>query len=110
VGGSSPAGSQIWFRGKRNIDATLLHLVQKHGLGEAVNIMQTGGSAGGLAAYLHADYVHDFLTGAAVAVADHAQPLAPHLRRYKAAPISGFFLDHKNVEGDSVCVRHATPL
>ena len=49
-------------QGKRNIDATLLHLAREHGLGAAANIMQTGASAGGLAAYLHADYVHDFLT------------------------------------------------
>eukprot|EP01047_Picozoa_sp_COSAG01_P034373 COSAG01_NODE_2578_length_7431_cov_6.566148_4_plen_61_part_00 len=39
------------------MDAVLTTLVAKHGLGNAVNVLETGASAGGLAAYLHADHV-----------------------------------------------------
>ena len=73
------------------MDATLEYLYEHHGLGNAVQVMQSGGSAGGLAAYLHADYVHDWL-----------KARAPNLQKYKSAPISGFFLDHVNVLGQPV--------
>jgi hypothetical protein len=83
--------STIYWRGKRLIDATLATLVEKHGLGDASTVLLTGASAGGLAGYLHADYVHEKL-----------QTLAPKMQKYRAAPISGFFLDHDNVMGESV--------
>lgn len=70
--------SRIFWRGKRLIDATLTSLVEKHGLGDAETVMLTGASAGGLAAYLHTDYVHEKL-----------QELAPRMQKYRSAPISG---------------------
>ena len=71
--------SKIFWRGKRLIDATLTSLVEKHGLGDAEAVMLTGASAGGLAAYLHTDYVHEKL-----------QELAPRMQKYRSAPISGY--------------------
>lgn len=71
--------SKIFWRGKRLIDATLTSLVEKHGLGDAETVMLTGASAGGLAAYLHTDYVHEKL-----------QELAPRMQKYRSAPISGY--------------------
>eukprot|EP00663_Eupelagonemidae_sp_cell21sb_P000231 gene231-1376_t len=47
--------------------------------------------AGGLAAYLHADYVHQRL-----------REIAPNMRRFRVAPISGFFLLHNTLEGKPV--------
>eukprot|EP00051_Salpingoeca_urceolata_P028230 m.485760 g.485760 ORF g.485760 m.485760 type:complete len:453 (+) comp23953_c0_seq1:161-1519(+) len=80
----------LYFRGRRIIDQTLAALV-KLGLGNAENVLLTGCSAGGLATYLHTDYVHERLT-----------TLAPKMTKFRASAISGFFLDHKTVEGKPV--------
>jgi hypothetical protein len=50
-------------------------------------------TTGGLAAYLHADYLGAAKTGLITA-------LAPELQRFKVAPVSGFFLFHDSL------VRH----
>jgi hypothetical protein len=85
-------GQPIYFRGKRIIDAVVKTLVRDHGLGKAENVLLTGCSAGGLSTFLHADYVGELVKAA-----------APNtLKKYKAAPISGFFLLHDTVEGKPV--------
>jgi hypothetical protein len=81
----------LYFRGRRIIDETLSALKANFGLGNAENVMLTGCSAGGLATYLHTDYVHDQL-----------KVIAPSMKKYKASPISGFFLQHQTVEGKDV--------
>ena len=81
----------LYFRGKRVLGALLDTLVKKHGLGSASQVLLSGGSAGGLSTYLHADRVHDYLK-------EHA----PQLTRFKSAPISGFFLLHANAAGAAV--------
>ena len=78
---------KLWFRGRRNIDATFRAL-NKLGLDAAENVLLTGCSAGGLATYLHTDYV--------------ATLLPKTVKKFKSAPISGFFLLHDNVEGKPV--------
>jgi len=80
-------GTKLWFRGRRNIDATFRAL-NKLGLDKAENVLLTGCSAGGLATYLHTDYV--------------ATLLPSTVKKYKSAPISGFFLLHDTVEGKAV--------
>ena len=55
----------------------------------AQTVMLTGCSAGGLATYLHTDYVHEQLKN----------KWSPQLTKFKAAAISGFFLQHATVEG-----------
>eukprot|EP00656_Telonema_subtile_P016623 TRINITY_DN18798_c0_g1_i3.p1 TRINITY_DN18798_c0_g1~~TRINITY_DN18798_c0_g1_i3.p1 ORF type:complete len:451 (+),score=89.28 TRINITY_DN18798_c0_g1_i3:95-1447(+) len=81
----------IYFRGKRIMDAVLKTLVRDHGLADAENVLLTGCSAGGLSTYLHADYV-----------GQQVRAVAKGLKKYKAAPISGFFLLHDTVEHKKV--------
>ncbi|CAE8642466.1 unnamed protein product [Polarella glacialis] len=81
----------LYFRGRRILDAVLDTVFDEMGLGKAENVILTGCSAGGLAALLHADYVHSRL-----------QARAPSLQKFRAVPISGFFLLHSNVLGEEV--------
>lgn len=78
-------GKPLYFRGRRIIDAVLADITTKHDFGSAQEVLLTGCSAGGLSTYLHVDYVGSQL------------PASVH--KYRAAPISGFFLDHLNVDG-----------
>lgn len=80
----------LYFRGKRIIDAVLDTLMGM-GLKTAENVLLTGCSAGGLATFLHTDYVRKYLVSAGVP-----------MKKFKSAPISGFFLLHPNVEGKQV--------
>lgn len=70
----------LYFRGKRILDAVLKTLVDQYHLNQAENILISGCSAGGLAAFFHADYIFSRV--------QHF----PNLRKYKVAPLSGFFL------------------
>ncbi|KAJ9467000.1 Pectin acetylesterase 3 [Diplonema papillatum] len=81
-------GTKLYLRGKRILDAALSHLARLQNLSNAENVLLTGCSAGGLATYLHVEYVHDWF-----------KENAPNLKRFKAAPMSGFFLDHDSVYG-----------
>jgi hypothetical protein len=74
------AGTSLMFRGSRNLDATIDHLLANHGLSEAQNVVVTGGSAGGLSTFLHLDHVAGRLPHATV----------------RGMPVCGFFLDHGN--------------
>lgn len=77
------------FRSFNNLDACVHTLVA--GLGQAEQVVWTGGSAGGLATYLNADHVSSRLTGVnVVALAD-----------------GGFFLDHLTM-GGVPCVTSIT--
>lgn len=83
--------AKLYFRGRRILDAVIATLARDHGLRRAEDVLLTGCSSGGLAAYLHSDYVRDSI-----------RALAPKLRRFKTAPVSGFFLLHNNVDGAAV--------
>lgn len=85
------SGKPLYFRGRRIIDATIDYLAEHHGLLDAENVLLTGCSAGGLATYLHTDYVGDTL-----------KAKSSTLKKYKAASISGFFLLHNTTEGKAV--------
>lgn len=75
----------LWFRGIRNLDATLDDVFRLHGLDQAENVVLTGGSAGGLSTFLHVDRVAAKLPQAFVA----------------GRPVCGFFLDHSNAGNTS---------
>lgn len=62
------------------------------GLAQATDIILTGGSAGGLTAYLQADHVAARLTAAGV----------PKISRFAALGDAGFFLDHLAWDGRDV--------
>jgi len=47
----------IYFRGKRILDAVIDSLINNYGLLNATDIVISGGSAGGLAAILHTNYI-----------------------------------------------------
>ena len=75
----------IWFRGRAIIDATLDALQRNvmnasSLISDARHVIETGCSAGGLAAYLHADYYADYFRGRISGT-------------FLAMPISGYFLD-----------------
>jgi len=79
-------GSKVWYRGRRVLDAMLDFLQEgEYGLGRATEVLLSGGSAGGLSTFLHADYVRS----------KFAETV-----KFRAAPISGFFLNHENLKGE----------
>jgi hypothetical protein len=80
-------GTQLFFRGRRILDAVLDYLKESHGLASATEVLLSGGSAGGLSTFLHADYVRS----------QFGQEV-----KFGAAPVSGFFLLHDTVQGLNV--------
>ena len=78
-------GTPLYFRGRRILDAMLDVLMSDHGLNTATEVLVSGGSAGGLAAYLHADYVRT--------------RMPKTVTKFKASPVSGFFLLHEDAAG-----------
>ena len=79
-----PAGSKVWFRGIKNLDG-VMDFAFAHGMKDATEFVVTGGSAGGLSTFLHADRF-----AARLAVE------APAVKKVRAAPVVGYFLDHDN--------------
>lgn len=79
--------TQLYFRGHRVLTQLVTLLLDAHGLNIATDVLLSGCSAGGLATYLHADYVATLL---------------PPGVNFKAAPFSGFFLDTPNDQGVAV--------
>lgn len=77
-------GAEITFRGIRNLDA-VLDWAFENGLRDATQFVLTGGSAGGLSTFLHADRV-----------AARVRTEAPKCKKIVAAPVVGYFLDHGN--------------
>merc|ERR1712129_303646 len=80
----SKPGKSLYFRGIKNFDDTL-DWAFAHGLSEATEFVLTGGSAGGLSTFLHADRV-----------AGRLHKEAPNCSFVRAAPVVGYFLDHDN--------------
>jgi hypothetical protein len=50
----------LWYRGKYNLDAQLDHMVASHDLKSYKEIILSGCSAGGMACYIHCDYVASY--------------------------------------------------
>ena len=82
------AGSKVYFRGRRILEAHIAHLLGPRGMAAATSVVLSGHSAGGLAVYLHADYVRSLLPAS--------------LPRFAALPDAGFFMDRVNVRGVKV--------
>ena len=74
----------VTFRGIKNFDAAVAFAFA-HGLSAATEFVLTGGSAGGLSTFLHADRV-----------ASRLKASAPQCTKIRAAPVVGYFLDHDN--------------
>ena len=81
------SGKTIFYRGRYILDAVYATLAAQFNLGAATRFVVKGCSAGGLAVYLHADYVASLVR----AVAPQAAVLA--------APGAGLFLDVPGFDG-----------
>ncbi|KAH3760039.1 pectin acetylesterase [Pelomyxa schiedti] len=81
-------GSQLFFRGRNILDASFAELSKKFQFSTATDVFFTGSSAGGLGLLMHADYVKSILPKT--------------VTTYKTADLSGFFLNHNNVEEKAV--------
>ena len=55
----------LYFRGRRVLELLIDELIERRGLGDATDVLVAGGSAGGLATFLHADRVAELLRIAA---------------------------------------------
>ena len=86
--GSTSAGG-LHYRGFDVLTALLTDLKTKQGISDASEVLLTGGSAGGMSVFLHADRVRKSL---------ELRPGA----KFGAVPLSGFFLDRENVYGEPV--------
>ena len=78
-------GTSLYFRGNSVREAVLDHLLKTTNIANATKIVQTGCSAGGLAAFLHAD--------------SHAEWInknLPSVVSFVNIPISGFFINEAN--------------
>lgn len=71
------APSQIWMRGRANLEAVVSWLLQYEGMSSAKEVILSGGSAGATATYIGADAVRKMI---------------PSTIRLSAAPDAGFFL------------------
>jgi hypothetical protein len=76
------------FRGLRNLDATIEHAAAHYGMKGAKQVVLSGGSAGGLATFLHADRVGRVLGSVGASVTT-----------LRALPQLGYFLDHTDING-----------
>lgn len=74
----------LYFRGIRNLDATLESLIENYDFASVTQLIVSGGSAGGLSSFLHLDHI-----------ADVVHSVAPNAR-VVGEPVCGMFLDHGN--------------
>lgn len=79
----SVGGKSIYYRGWRIHLWTVATLLSDEGLANATDVILSGGSAGGLATYLHADSWRDAILRS-----------SNNLKTFVAVPDSGFFLDY----------------
>mmetsp|Transcript_7523 Transcript_7523/g.19036 ORF Transcript_7523/g.19036 Transcript_7523/m.19036 type:complete len:487 (+) Transcript_7523:75-1535(+) len=86
--------TKMWFRGRRILDAILDTLIEDFSLDFASEILLSGDSAGGLAVFNHANYVHRRV--------QRSRPHRSEGLKFRLAPSSGFFLYHQNVGGKPV--------
>jgi hypothetical protein len=80
-----PYNTTFTSRGLRNLDASIEWALD-HGMSNASEFVLAGGSAGGLATFLHADRV-----------IDRVRKASPNVKAW-ATPFSGYFLDHDNFQ------------
>ena len=86
-------GKSIQMRGIKNLDG-VIQFALKNGMDKATEFVLTGGSAGGLSTFLHADRFAAALPAGAKA---------------HAAPVVGYFLDHSNFKHTSKGPNGGTP-
>eukprot|EP01060_Flectonema_neradi_P023432 TRINITY_DN3168_c1_g1_i1.p1 TRINITY_DN3168_c1_g1~~TRINITY_DN3168_c1_g1_i1.p1 ORF type:complete len:419 (+),score=77.28 TRINITY_DN3168_c1_g1_i1:53-1309(+) len=90
---NTSSGVELHFRGIHILKYALEELSSKYNFNAAEKVLLIGTSAGGLATFLHTNFVGDYVT-------KNAPNLQPGY--FRTAPVSGFFLLHDNVEGKAV--------
>jgi hypothetical protein len=83
--------NKIHFKGRYILDAMYDTLINDLGMNNASAVIISGTSAGGLAVYLHADYLNNKITTASI---------APTKPRITAVPDAGFFMDYPSIHGN----------
>ena len=83
-------GKPLYFRGHENLKTAITEIDLLYNLSTFSEVALSGCSAGGLSAYLHADYV--------------ASRLPPSVGKFGVVPVSGYFMDHLNVLSTAVYV------
>jgi len=78
----------VYYRGHRILQATMKDLLENKGLDQATDVLLVGDSSGGMGTYFHADEIKSMMPKS--------------VTRFKAAPLSGVFLDYPNAEGKMV--------
>lgn len=86
--------TQLYFRGKYILNAMLDTMIAEGGA-TATDVVLSGGSAGGLAVFLHSDYVAEYL-----------QERIATFQSFAAIPISGFFLNEPNIRENLIYNAH----
>lgn len=70
---------ELHYRGRRNMKAVFEELIASYKFNDATDVLVSGCSAGGVAVYSHAKYIHD--------------TYVPKTANYLSMPDSGFFLE-----------------
>jgi len=78
----------VYYRGHRILLATLKDLLENKGLDKATDVFVVGDSSGAMATFFHVDEIKSMMPKS--------------VTRFKAAPLSGIFLDYPNAEGKPV--------
>jgi len=89
----SADGTRLYFKGFNNVNAVLDALSGEFGLLDATDVLLTGSSAGGLAVYLHADHIAEYLN------------VKERNINFMAMADSGWFPDYEGRGRYSDCMR-----
>jgi len=76
----------LFFRGHRVMLSIINDLLKNKGLDKATDVLVAGDSAGAIATFLHVDEIKSLMPDS--------------VKRFKAVPLSGIFLDYVNVDGE----------
>jgi hypothetical protein len=96
--------TKLHFRGHRNLKA-MMKWTLDHGLGEGTDLIVTGGSAGGLATFLHAaEWCHVFESNSLYEGGAMLDGQVQGKRRCVAIPNAGFFPDIQFISAKSESV------
>lgn len=94
----TPEPRGLHYRGKANLDAVLDDLSANHGMKTATEVVLSGCSAGGMACYLHCDYVAEYVQGKSPGV------------RSACICDAGIFRDVPTVEGKQIMRERYTDM
>jgi len=81
-------GETLYLRGHRNLLAIMKDLLQNKGLDKATDVFVVGDSAGGMSTFIHIEEIRSMMPST--------------VKRFKASPFSGVFLDYPNAEGKMI--------